>query len=88
MSLTLFTRFITVTTTMWSDFQRDYLTRLFELVFPCERQSLALVLDLLGSDKTHPCMPRVYYSEEPQRHLRLTWCCILPSFFTRQGRRS
>ena len=54
---------------MWSDFQHDYLTRLFELVLPCERHSLALVLDLPGSDKTHPCMLRVYDSEELQQHL-------------------
>jgi len=65
--LALFTRFIT--TTMWSDFQHDYLTRLFELVLPCERHSLALALDLPGSDKTHSCMLRVYDSEELQQHL-------------------
>jgi len=62
----LFIRF--VTTTMWSDFQHNYLTRLYELVLPCERQSRALVLDLPGSDKTHPCMQRVYDSEERLWH--------------------
>jgi len=35
---------------MWSDFQHDYLTRLFELVLPRERHSLAFALDLPGSD--------------------------------------
>jgi len=36
----------------------------------------------------HPCMLRVYDSEEPQQHLRLTCCCTWPSLFTQQGRRT